>query len=143
MNRLRIRTIDKEADRPQGGGGKGTDVLYIAEVLIDEELAFTLRAHSFQKPGQFGDFVALLQHRAAPEPRREPLPLGMTRADAVAALQALRNEQIAAQAEKSAARDADRGYADKKKILGQRFPIDALLQYIAACGFPAPENPVA
>lgn len=60
MSRIRIREITKEVDRPQGGGGKGVEVLYIAEVFIDEKHALTLQTHHFKEPGQFADFCAIL-----------------------------------------------------------------------------------
>lgn len=142
MSRVTVRTIDKEVEKPQGGGGKGTDALYGAEVLLDGNLAFVLHRHNFAITGQFVDFVAWLQARGRPK-ATEPLPHGMTREKAVAALRDLRRRQLEQEAAATAARDAERGRKPKEAAKGQAasaFPVDALLDYIEACGFPAPEK---
>lgn len=150
MSRIRIRTITKEVDKPQGGGGKGTEALYAAEVLLDGQLALTLQTHSFKKPGQFADFCEILEARsratdsvAAQRGIDDPLPHGLTRQKAIEQLRAYRQAGIAWEREKAADRLArgDGGGKERDLKPGQKpgvWPIDALLDYIEECGFPAP-----
>lgn len=136
MSRLLVRPITKEVDKPQGGGGKGTEALYSAEILLDGQLGCTLQTHHFKKPGQFADFCAILSQRARNPDRPEPLPLRMTREQCIEALRAYRKAGLAFDAEKAAERAA-RGEA-KKETAAATWPIDAVLDYIEHSGFPAP-----
>lgn len=139
MSRITIQRIYKEVEKPPGGGGKGIECLYSAEILIDAELALTLRAADFRIPGQFDDFLALLDIRIKGHDA-DPLPLGLTRPAAINELRLLRAAQKDAEEQRQAAgfgTERDRKERERRTA-ATRYPIDALLQHIDACGFPRP-----
>jgi hypothetical protein len=58
--RIKIQTHDLQVDKPSGGG-RGAEVLYIVEVLIDGEVALHLQAFHFKKPGQMHAFAEIMK----------------------------------------------------------------------------------
>lgn len=69
MNRPRIyvATTHKEVEKPQGGGGKGQEMLYAITVCIDGEKTLYLTRNSFTKPGQMARFAEAMQEISAPD----------------------------------------------------------------------------
>lgn len=139
MSRLTIQEHTKEVEKPQGGGGHGQQALYAAEILLDGQPALTLQTHHFAKPGQFADFLAILNERRRSGAGTDPLPLKMNRMECINALRAARAAQVATEAAAAAARPAAAGRQKGDLSKGQRppvWPVDAIIDYIEACGFP-------
>lgn len=138
VSRITVTTGDIDVDKPQGGGGKGTPTLYTIDVSIDGRPALSLRCHNFKEPGQMAEFVAILKDRFNNPSASDPLPAGMTRAKCVGLLRSARTTALEAQAEREAAATRATGREKEKPVA--RWPIDAVIDYIDASGFPAPEG---
>ena len=137
MSRITVTTGDIEYDKPQGGGGRGQFALYTVDVSIDGKQALALRCHHFREPGQMAEFVAILKDRGKNPVASDPLPAGMTRRQCVEILRAARQATLHAQAKREAL--VIKPGREKEKP-ATRWPIDVLLDYIEASGFPAPEK---
>lgn len=58
--RIEITTKDLEVDKPSGGG-KGTNVLYVVDVVIDGKQALQLSRFHFKEAGQMEAFVKIMK----------------------------------------------------------------------------------
>jgi len=103
----------------------GVPAVYALDVMIDGKIAFSLRRHDFREPGQMSEFIELLRAYGSQPSGTAPLPCSMNREKCIGILRGLVEMTKPALS-----------INPKKEPTKSRRPVELLVDYIDACGFP-------